>query len=116
MAVHNIPEQKSIDYSSLDAACLIMYEQEKGDVIAKTLDSYGLEKIDFMKLDCQGSDYDVLVGGIETITRYRPVIIYEFERYPGVHDHNGSEYQEFFKKINYNVKSIAGNNYLATPK
>lgn len=43
----------------------------------RTLDSYGLEPVDFLKVDCEGFEYFVLAGGAETIQRDRPTIIVE---------------------------------------
>jgi hypothetical protein len=34
----------------------------------------GLDRLDFLKLDAVGSEADVLRGGDETITKYRPII------------------------------------------
>jgi FkbM family methyltransferase len=46
-------------------------------VPVRTLDSYGLEEIDFIKIDCEGYEYNVVTGGLETIKRNRPAIIIE---------------------------------------
>lgn len=55
------------------------YVQEKGEHRAEmiTLDSVGLPKIDFMKIDCEGYENFILAGGEKTIRRDRPVIIVE---------------------------------------
>lgn len=42
-----------------------------------TLDSVALDPIDFLKVDVEGFEYDVLVGGEQTIRRDRPVIVVE---------------------------------------
>jgi FkbM family methyltransferase len=44
------------------------------------LDDWGLEP-DFIKIDVQGLEYRVLAGGLETIRKYRPVIMAETIRY-----------------------------------
>jgi len=53
-----------------------------------TLDSLGLAP-DFIKIDVEGMEWHVLVGGEETIRRHRPVIMFEEnglnQRY-GIHD------------------------------
>jgi FkbM family methyltransferase len=46
----------------------------------KTLDSLALEEVDFMKLDTEGYEENILRGAIETIKRCRPVIIVEQKR------------------------------------
>lgn len=42
-----------------------------------TLDSLGLQDVDFIKLDCEGYETFALRGGAETIKRCKPVIIVE---------------------------------------
>jgi len=44
------------------------------------LDDWGLGP-DFIKIDVQGLEYKVLAGGLETIRKYRPVIMAETIRY-----------------------------------
>tara|TARA_A100001011_G_scaffold41991_2_gene39671 strand:+ start:1658 stop:2248 length:591 start_codon:yes stop_codon:yes gene_type:complete len=39
----------------------------------KKLDSYKLEP-DFIKIDAEGSEYDIILGGIETIKKYKPTL------------------------------------------
>lgn len=47
-----------------------------------------LTKVDFVKIDAEGAERDILEGGAATIDRYRPIILVEisiedFERLPG---------------------------------
>ena len=42
-----------------------------------TIDSLNLDKIDFIKLDVEGYEKDVLLGGINTIKKFKPLIIFE---------------------------------------
>ncbi len=51
-----------------------------GDIPMVTLDSVGLTDVDFIKIDCEGYEENVLRGAIETIKRDRPVIIVEQKR------------------------------------
>jgi len=51
-----------------------------GDIPMVTLDSVGLADVDFIKIDCEGYEENVLRGAIETIKRDRPVIIVEQKR------------------------------------
>jgi FkbM family methyltransferase len=52
---------------------------------AQTLDSYvseaGLQRVDFIKLDVDGNECQVLRGGHETLRRFRPPIILELAPY-----------------------------------
>lgn len=59
-----------------------------GTIVApmRTLDSFAFDDVDFLKIDCEGYEREVLRGAVDTITRCRPTII--VEQKPG----NGSRY------------------------
>lgn len=46
-------------------------------VPARTLDSFGLTDVDFIKIDCEGYELCVLRGAVKTLERWRPVVIVE---------------------------------------
>lgn len=46
-------------------------------VVARTLDSFALTQVDFLKIDCEGYEYFILKGAEETIRRDRPCIVVE---------------------------------------
>jgi hypothetical protein len=48
-----------------------------GDVPLRTLDSFALDRVDLLKIDCEGTECDVLRGAIETLVRCRPVVAVE---------------------------------------
>jgi FkbM family methyltransferase len=53
----------------------------KGDdliVPLRTLDSYAYEKIDFIKVDVEGFEYKVFLGGKQTIASNHPTILFEY--------------------------------------
>jgi len=47
------------------------------DVEMRTLDSFQLPDVDFIKIDCEGYEYAVLTGARETLERCRPTLIVE---------------------------------------
>jgi len=47
-------------------------------VMVKTIDSLGLERVDFIKLDVEGYECAALAGGFKTIQQHRPYIWVEF--------------------------------------
>ena len=55
------------------------------DAQVTSLDDYvtrnGVEKVDFVKLDVDGAEPDVLRGATATVTRHRPVIVMELAPY-----------------------------------
>jgi FkbM family methyltransferase len=52
----------------------------KGTIPMKTIDSFGFENVDFIKIDCEGYEEFVLRGGRETIGKHGPVICVEQKR------------------------------------
>lgn len=51
-----------------------------GDIPMHTLDSFNLENVDLIKIDCEGYEENVLRGAMDTIRRCRPVILVEQKR------------------------------------
>jgi FkbM family methyltransferase len=55
------------------------------DVPVKTIDesfaTLGLESLDFMKIDVEGFELDVLEGGIETLNRFKPRVVLEMNHW-----------------------------------
>lgn len=51
-----------------------------GDIEMVTLDSFGLREVDFIKIDVEGYEENVLKGARETISECKPVIIVEQKR------------------------------------
>jgi FkbM family methyltransferase len=52
---------------------------ESYSVSTRTLDSYGLEDVAFVKIDTEGHEESVLLGGRETLARFRPALVVETE-------------------------------------
>jgi FkbM family methyltransferase len=95
--------------------------ESAGDIKLLKLDDLAIDP-KFIKLDVQGFEYDVLLGGLETIKSNRPVMIIELE------DSNGSIPTSFrqskenslrlLKELNYNVYNVISDypvDYLCIP-
>jgi FkbM family methyltransferase len=48
-----------------------------GAIPLRTLDSFALDRVDLLKIDCEGTEGDVLRGAVATLTRCRPVVAVE---------------------------------------
>jgi len=68
------------------------------------LDDLGLEP-DFIKIDVQGLEYRVLAGGLETIRKYRPVIMAETIRY-------GSDAHRIVQPLDYCLMEFDGRSFI----
>jgi FkbM family methyltransferase len=50
------------------------------EVEVRTLDSFGIRNVDFIKIDCEGYETSVVQGARETILQWKPTIIVEQKR------------------------------------
>jgi FkbM family methyltransferase len=84
--------------------------EQKGETIdIKTLDSLNLKDIGFIKIDVEGYEYNALLGGEQTIRKYRPTIIFE------QHD-SKSPLFVWLLEIGYKIRKISiQNDYIAIP-
>ena len=93
-------------------------ETDKYEIELITIDSLNLDKLDFIKLDIEGYEKLAILGGIETIKKFKPVITLEVWC-----NHYGGIDMNFTKKnfkdlidIGYNVINIGGPDFLFIPK
>ena len=82
---------------------------EKLKVEVKKLDEVIPEnvKIDFIKIDVEGGEFDVLKGGINLLQKYNPLLIFEFGK--GASDFYNvqpSELFMFLEDLNYSVYTL----------
>lgn len=79
----------------------------------KTLDSMisSFDRVDFIKIDVEGSELQVLQGGKETIERFEPVVQFEFlHKYQDAYGVRLAEFQEFFRtfaKAHYEIFRVS---------
>ncbi|MBE7383319.1 MAG: FkbM family methyltransferase [Leptolyngbya sp. SIO1E4] len=52
-------------------------EPVKVDTLDNVVKNSGIERLDFIKIDVEGMEYEVIKGGLASITQYRPFIYYE---------------------------------------
>jgi len=75
-------------------------------VRALRLDSLGLARLDLLKIDVEGAEFDVLAGAIETIKRCKPYIMAERLK--------SSSLQDSLTALGY-ASGVAEKNVLAMP-
>lgn len=66
----NLVSDKSTAFSRVD-------ENGEIEISIRTLDSFELAEVDFIKIDVEGFEHNVIKGGIKTIVENRPVMIVE---------------------------------------
>lgn len=79
-----------------------------------TLDSFQFDNISLLKIDVEGMEYEVLEGAVDTITRCRPMIIFEAWTTDWFVDQR-KNLIDFVKDLNYKLNLDYGDNIIATP-
>lgn len=93
-----------------------------GEIVkTTTIDSLDLDFCDFIKLDLEGAEAIALVGAINTIKKFKPTIMFEYNH------HQLDEYfyemfglqrqtpMEILEALGYTIAEIERDNFLATP-
>lgn len=81
-------------------------------VPVRTLDSFNLENVGYMKIDAEGEECAILRGGRETISRCRPVLCMEVNK--AALNRTGTSDVELYKQLDalgYDVKTMPGTEY-----
>jgi FkbM family methyltransferase len=67
----------------------------------------GLQRLDFVKIDVEGFEWPVLQGAVQTFSRFRPVVCFEFNTdYTGRGAGDPEALREYFGKLDYEVAVI----------
>ena len=64
----------------------------------RTLDSFEFTNIDLIKIDVEGGELEVCLGGYNTIVKSNPVVMFENKR------KENEKVVDFFTKLGYNIK------------
>lgn len=80
-------------------------------VTLKTLDSYNFNHVDFIKIDVEGFEFNVLKGGERTIAQLHPKILFEYSPvyYQKYSLSDSTEILTFLKKYNYKLIDLEDN-------
>lgn len=86
-------------------------------VMVKRLDDYVMERavssVDVIKIDVEGSELDVLEGGVKTLAKYRPLVVMEVNKsHLAAAERSVEELLAFWKRMNYDLYRIDNNGAL----
>ena len=114
--VSNINDDLYFNNTGCGRGGLSKYRPRLDGIITKeksiTIDSLNLEKCNFIKIDTEGSEWDVLAGSHKTIIKFKPIII--LETWKSVK--NKVKLNDFCSDYGYNSVYLKGDNYLLTPR
>jgi len=81
----------------------------------RRLDSFGILEVDFVKIDCEGYEFFVLQGGVETLQRCRPCVIVEQKPETGMVERYGIGVKDgvhFLESIGAKVRAGIQGDYI----
>jgi FkbM family methyltransferase len=87
-------------------------------VNAITIDQLNLDPVRIIKLDIQGSELNALKGAVNTINKWKPLIIFEYEQmFDSQFNVTWQDYLDFIESIDYTiVTTINAVNIVIEPK
>lgn len=83
-----VPDPASPEASNPGLASLVALETAHHLVrvpvrtVDQIVDDVGLDRVDLVKIDVQGYEYDVLLGMRDTLNRFSPALIFEYDEWP----------------------------------
>lgn len=141
-ALSNSEEEKSISVPFIKNKNVLNYgyaslsnefeNKQELKISTKTLDSFNFCDVDFIKIDVEGHENQVIKGGINTIKKFMPLILIEIEKrhtdvkaietinklislgYDCIFLNNGilEKYEKFNFKVHQNQNYIGTNKYI----
>ncbi|OGA23736.1 MAG: hypothetical protein A3I02_14055 [Betaproteobacteria bacterium RIFCSPLOWO2_02_FULL_67_26] len=75
----------------------------EGKVECRTLDSYGLTGVGFLKIDVEGAEYLVLKGARQTISSSKPLIIVEQKQFGSRYAKRPEDVRELLGSLGYSL-------------
>lgn len=76
-ALGNVTNKVEMIYDAENTGSSYVSETGQGSIDIKRLDDLNLPKFGLLKIDCERYELEVLKGGIETILKYKPIIVVE---------------------------------------
>ena len=76
----------------------------KFTVNVTTIDSYNFKNVDFIKIDTEGNELNVLKGAVETIKKYKPIIYYEDKGKTEEDLKRSEEIKKLLQELGYNIQ------------
>lgn len=75
------------------------------------LDSLNLDPFDYVKIDCEGYEYNILLGAEQTIKKYRPVVVVEQKLHKDTGRTADNQYQAAELLMSWGARKLARVNH-----
>lgn len=86
------------------------------DIVMRALDSFNIQDVDFIKVDCEGYEYQALKGGEETLKRCKPCVIVEQKQH--IMDRNygtkGTPAVDYLKSLGAKQRKVISGDHILT--
>jgi len=76
-ALGNVNDVAEMVYDSENTGGSFVSEVGTGDIIIKRMDDLNLPKFGLLKIDCERHELEVLKGAMDTLLKYKPIIVCE---------------------------------------
>ncbi len=76
-ALGNIDSKVQMIFDSVNTGNSFVSEVGTGSIDIKRMDNLDLPKFGLLKIDCERHELQVIQGAVETITKYKPIIVCE---------------------------------------
>jgi FkbM family methyltransferase len=83
--------------SNQNAGASTLALSDAGDVLPTTIDSWKLERCDFIKMDIEGFEAKALMGAAETIKKFKPILLIEVNE--GALNKQGHTADDIFEQL-----------------
>jgi FkbM family methyltransferase len=84
-------------------------DKKKG-IKCVTIDSLYLDRLDFIKVDCEGFEHKILKGAEETIKKFKPVMVLEINNYALIRNHTtDNDLYIYLNELGYRYRNIYPN-------
>lgn len=83
-----------------------------GDINLQMLDQYGLVDVDFIKVDCEGYELNVLKGAEKTLLTNKPCVIVEQKGFANKYGHEKLAAVDYLKSIGAKLRHEVSGDYI----
>ncbi len=103
-SVTMILDGRALSLANTGARCV----KPGGAIPLVTIDSWNLPSLGFLKLDVEGSEVAALQGAIETLKRYKPIVLFEDKKLWRRYGHRADAVEKFLLSLGYRHLQRAG--------